>query len=236
MSRETVVCTASKPRVAQRLGDLRLRREPAPRRGGGSRPAGRTCCSRQHLLEDREPMVELVGGDGQRRRQPQDALARGADEQPALQALGDDVRRRRGRARAPSSSPRPRTSTTPAAARAVAQLGALRRTPASSSSSTVVARPRTPPRTRRGSRRTCSRGRPARMPPARSSATSRQPIGRPFARPLASVTTSGLTPSCSQAKKLPVRPTPVCTSSKTSSAPRSSASVARGARNSGRAG
>ena len=48
----------------------------------------------------------------------------------------------------------------------------------------------------------------------RSSATRSAPIGRPFASPLASATASGLTPSCSWAKKVPVRPTPHCTSSK----------------------
>ena len=50
--------------------------------------------------------------------------------------------------------------------------------------------------------------------PAASSATSSAPIGSPFARPFARVTRSGRTPSCSNAKNDPVRPTPVCTSSK----------------------
>src|SRR5215207_2743884 len=53
--------------------------------------------------------------------------------------------------------------------------------------------------------------------PAAPSLTSRQPIGSPFARPFASVTASGRTPSCSNAKNVPVRPTPVCTSSRTGS-------------------
>jgi hypothetical protein len=53
---------------------------------------------------------------------------------------------------------------------------------------------------------------------------------------LASVTASGLTSACSKQKKDPVRPTPVCTSSKTSSAPSSSASSLAERRNSGVAG
>ena len=60
-----------------------------------------------------------------------------------------------------------------------------------------------------------------------SSRDEQAPIGRPFARPLASVTASRLTPSCSKAKNVPQRPTPVWTSSKSSSAPRCRHSVAR---------
>ena len=47
-----------------------------------------------------------------------------------------------------------------------------------------------------------------------SSATSSAPIGSPFARPFARVTRSGRTPSSSNAKNVPVRPAPVCTSSR----------------------
>ena len=47
------------------------------------------------------------------------------------------------------------------------------------------------------------------------------PMGRPPPRPLASVTTSGTTPTVWWANQAPVRPMPVCTSSSTSSAPRS---------------
>src|SRR5581483_2513609 len=65
-----------------------------------------------------------------------------------------------------------------------------------------------------------------------SSETSNAPIGRPFARPFASVTASGLTPASCHAKNEPERPTPVWTSSKTSSAPCSSASARACARNS----
>ena len=63
-------------------------------------------------------------------------------------------------------------------------------------------------------------------------AADRQPVREAFA----SVTASGLTSSCSQAKNVPVRPTPVWISSKTSSAPCSSASARAVARNSGVAG
>ena len=166
-------------------------------------------------------MVELVGGQGQRRGQPQRALAGRADEQPALEAVRDDVRRRTRSISTPSSSPRPRTF----GSRRRDRRAVRDRHRASSSSSTVSHDCARLPRTRRGCRRTCSRGRRARMPRRPSSATSRQPIGSPFASPFASVTASGRTPSCSNAKNVPVRPTPVCTSSKTSSAPASSASA-----------
>ena len=69
-----------------------------------------------------------------------------------------------------------------------------------------------------------------------SSATSSAPIGKPLASPFASVTASGFVPRRCHAKKLPVRPTPVCTSSNTSKAPCSSAMSRARARNSGRAG
>ncbi len=45
------------------------------------------------------------------------------------------------------------------------------------------------------------------------------PSGRPPPSPLASVITSGVMPACWKANQLPSRPTPVCTSSSTSSAP-----------------
>ena len=60
------------------------------------------------------------------------------------------------------------------------------------------------------------------------------PIGSPPPSPLARVTTSGVMPSCWWAKKAPVRPIPVCTSSSTSRAPcravisRAADQVARG--------
>mmetsp|Transcript_2953 Transcript_2953/g.9709 ORF Transcript_2953/g.9709 Transcript_2953/m.9709 type:complete len:225 (-) Transcript_2953:613-1287(-) len=48
------------------------------------------------------------------------------------------------------------------------------------------------------------------------------PMGTPPPRALAELITSGVTPRCSWPQKRPVRPTPVCTSSTISSAPRSS--------------
>ena len=57
-------------------------------------------------------------------------------------------------------------------------------------------------------------------------------MGSPLARPFASVTRSGRTPSCSNAKNDPVRPTPVCTSSKQRSG-ESSAAAATNSRSSG---
>ena len=57
-------------------------------------------------------------------------------------------------------------------------------------------------------------------------------MGNPLARPFASVRRSGRTPSCSNAKNEPVRPTPVCTSSKQRSG-ESSAAAATNSRSSG---
>ncbi len=47
------------------------------------------------------------------------------------------------------------------------------------------------------------------------SAQSVAPMGRPLANPFAVVSMSGVTPACSQAQKVPVRPRPVCISSNT---------------------
>ena len=59
-------------------------------------------------------------------------------------------------------------------------------------------------------------------PNARSSRAMAAPIGRPFASAFASVNTSGVTSTPWNANHVPVRPTPVCTSSNSSRAPRSS--------------
>ena len=48
--------------------------------------------------------------------------------------------------------------------------------------------------------------------PVHFSFTRMPPIGRPPAIPLANVTTSGIMPYCWNAKSVPVRPIPVCTS------------------------
>src|SRR5699024_12519276 len=54
---------------------------------------------------------------------------------------------------------------------------------------------------------------PCPIPAATLSLTSTAPMGRPPPSPLARVTMSGRRLYCSQARKVPVRPTPVCTSS-----------------------
>lgn len=59
-------------------------------------------------------------------------------------------------------------------------------------------------------------------PAAARSVTAIAPIGTPPPRPLASVITSGVTPSCSWPHQRPVRPVPVWTSSKISSTPAAS--------------
>ena len=67
---------------------------------------------------------------------------------------------------------------------------------------------------------------PGTKPSAASSRASTAPIGMPPPRPLAEVRMSGVT-SCSYAKSVPVRPMPVCTSSRISNAPARSQIVAQ---------
>src|SRR3954447_617085 len=73
---------------------------------------------------------------------------------------------------------------------------------------------------------------PGTNPPAASSETSSAPIGSPLARLLARATRSSFTSSCANAKKEPVRPMPVWTSSSARTASRSLA-AARNSRLSG---
>ena len=106
-------------RLAQRVGELRLRRELAAlRRGAGSRPGDRTSSSCEHLLEDRERVVDLFsvtsaaasGAARSRRRCRRAARARAhasttSPRRPVEldaeeQARGRAPRRRRGSARA----------------------------------------------------------------------------------------------------------------------------------------
>ena len=67
----------------------------------------------------------------------------------------------------------------------------------------------------------------------RAAIATTAPIGRPPARPLANVSASGVTPNDSAALNAPQRPTPHCTSSNSSTAPRSSQSRRAASRNSG---
>mmetsp|Transcript_16513 Transcript_16513/g.41203 ORF Transcript_16513/g.41203 Transcript_16513/m.41203 type:complete len:213 (-) Transcript_16513:785-1423(-) len=73
---------------------------------------------------------------------------------------------------------------------------------------------------------------PGRITSATCCFMSTAPMGRPPASGLASVIMSGATPYSSWPHSLPVRPSPHCTSSNTSSAPASSHSLRRPARNS----
>ena len=70
----------------------------------------------------------------------------------------------------------------------------------------------------------------AASPNAALSEQATAPIGMPPPSPFASVITSGVTPSCWWPNHMPVRPTPVCTSSKISSVPVSSHSLRSPAR------
>ena len=225
MSRETVVCTTSKPVSLRARRDLGLRRErpladELEDRALSFTPVhicetlaqyavGRTL---ESLVRPRAAPRPSSGGA---RRTT--SLPSGEDEQAALG--GSRRRPRRGvrrprrrsaaRDRAPRRTPGRRASPPCSSAlRARARSRAARRRSSR--------RRRTPQRTTPGCRRRSSRDPRATNPPSASSATSSAPIGRPLARPLASVTRSGRTPSCSKAKNDPVRPTPVCTSSKQS--------------------
>ena len=66
--------------------------------------------------------------------------------------------------------------------------------------------PRAPRRRSRGRRRRSSRGRPARARRRSPGSSTQAPIGSPPPSPLATVITSGVTPSCSCAQSVPVRP------------------------------
>ena len=190
-------------------------------------------CSSHHLRQDREGSVDL----GRARRR---AAARGAGRsrprsgrrgrrraRPRRRARqGRPARRRRAvRRRAPRRRPGGRRGRR-------SGERPLSRTDASSASS-IVSRTAPAAAQMTGLPPKVEAWSPTSKPAGASSATSRQPIGSPFASPFASVTSCGRTPSCSQAKNEPVRPTPVCTSSKARSAPSSAASSAAAARNSG---
>src|SRR5690606_27370946 len=129
----------------------------------------------------------------------------------------------------PSSRPAPRTSatsrsprsSTPCRSRSPTRLtwssspsAALVRSTASAAAHATGLPPNVLPWLPGGSREA---GSPP--PGAVSVKTTQAPSGRPPPSPLASVTTSGVTPSAWGADRWPVRPTPVCTSSSTSRAP-----------------
>ena len=125
--------------------------------------------------------------------------------------------RARGRRARPASAARPAESFSP---RRPHRREAARRRPSR--------RPRRRRRTRPGCRRRCCRDRPARSRRRRRRRPGARRSGGRSRAPSRASSASGATPDCSQAKKLPVRPTPHCTSSKRRSAPCSSASDPRG--------
>ncbi len=236
-----LVAHLHQPELGDVARDGRLHRLDAVRRGAprrprsastaaaagraeGSPPAARTSSSPDHLPQDLDRPVRLIRRDRERRREPERRLARGADEQAPLE------RRRRpralpaGRARSRGAGRAPRTPGS-ASKRAPTPRGrgrAARRPSRPTTAHAAAQATGLPPNVEAWS--------PGTKPVGASSETSSAPIGRPFASPFASVTASGRTPSCSQAKNAPVRPTPVCTSSRTSIAPCASASVPRDAR------
>src|SRR5581483_7793368 len=218
------------PHLAERIRHLRLRRQrPLPHeledrslplealhRPSTSRRTARPCSSSSGLTV-RGGVRRTVSAPAVQTSRPRENAA------STTSAAGRPTSRA-------SSSPAPRTSGN--AARTSASLS---RTPASSSSS-IWSRTAQAAAQATGLPPNVLAWSPGWNAPARCSQTTRQPIGSPFASPLASVSASGRTPDCSKQKKVPVRPTPVCTSSKTSSAPSSSASVLAACRNSGAAG
>ena len=188
--------------------------------GGSSRSGAK------RLLQDGEPLVQLVRRDLERGQQADDV---------AVQAAGEEDR---GRARTPrrrppvarsgvrsansnaSIEPRPRTSpmsglraamSLEARAQRLAELAcAARGTPARSR----CRGRRAPRRTRAGCRRTCRRARRA----GRRPSPRRRPVtpasGSPPPIDFPKTVMSGSTPAyCSIAHIVPVRPTPDCTSS-----------------------
>ena len=222
--------------LAQRLGELLLRRERLLLHEAQDGALTVELAHREYLLENREPVRELVVGDGQRRAEAQDALARGTDQDAPLDARGDHVARDAVDLEAEQQAGATDLDGAGEPLERACERSALAPNFRRAAPRPPCRRPRMRRRTRPGCRRTCSRGRPARTRPAARRATSSAPIGRPLASPFASVTASGFVPRRCHAKKLPVRPTPVCTSSNTSKAPCSSAMSRARARNSGRAG
>ena len=221
MSRETVACTASMPSARSASASSACVERWRSRRAGRIAPCRSSfVVTPQHLPQDRSMReVGLLLRDRERRREPERGVAGGADEQVVLErGVGDrpgraaelDREQQPGAAHARRAAPR-------SARRSRARARAGRRRSSR--------RRRTPPRSETGLPPKVEAWSPGTKPVGAPSETSSAPIGRPFARPFASVTASGRTPARCQAKNSPVRPTPVCTSSKTRSASCSSASA-----------
>ena len=200
--------------LAQRVGELALRRrsgcsldEPQDRA-----LRGRTC-SCEHLLEDRERVLELVAvtvSGGVRRRTLAPAVPTSRPRSRHAATTRRPAGRARRRAGARGRAPRRRRAALRARRRGTRRSAATccEQLVVSSSQTAHAAAHATglPPNVRGVVAGRESAG--------ASSATSRQPIGRPLASPFASVSASRPDAECSQAKNVPVRPTPVCTSSK----------------------
>ncbi len=134
---------------------------------------------------------------------------------------------RPGCSSAASSSPRPRTAATSGRS----SNAAVSRSPGlggegwgrrgGSSRPARRARPRPPA----AGRRRWWRGRRARRPRPPPARAQQAPMGTPLPSAFAIVTTSGCTPACWKPNQRPVRPSPVCTSSRIRRIPRSSQSA-----------
>ena len=214
------------PDVSARAPASHRQAPPRGRRAPGHRGSVTTRASTASAAATSS--APIVSGGARRTH----VLAGRQHEQPFVAGCRDDVGGRGGRLGAEQEA------TSAHAFDSVQQLQGRRRAPRRAPERSRGARRRSRRRQRRprlprpGCRRTSSRGRPGAKAPAAPSATSSAPMGRPLARPFASATRSGRTPSCSKAKNEPVRPTPVCTSSK----PRSGESSAAAATNSGSSG
>ena len=220
MSRETVVCTASMPGLPQRLGDLGLRRERPLLDEPEDRALPLELVHASTSWRTARPLLELAGSDGQRRSEcgssPDRRCRRGrrARRPPGRPRRPAGRRRARAGARgreAAGNTSRGQRSPSRAPPRAVRRSARRRR--------------RRRPRTRPGCRRTCSRGRRARSRrPRRRRRAARRSAGRSRAPWRARRRPAGRRSARSR-RTCRCGPTPVCTSSKTSSAPSSSASV-----------
>ena len=232
MSRETVACTASMPNARSASATS------ACVESGCSWTRRRIVPCRSNFVVTRAPpadvetAVGLLGASSvERRREAQRPLAGAADHEAVRRAPPRRRARRAveldGEQQAERREPR-RSEASPRSGRTLAHVREQRVVDRVDDGAGRGARDGLPPNVDAWS--------PGSNACGASSATSSAPIGSPFARPFASVTASGRTPSCCHAKNAPLRPTPVCTSSRISSAPCSSASARASASVSGSSG
>ena len=92
------------------------RAAPRSRRGTSPRARGSRAWSREHLLESSQQQVGLVGGERERRQQPEHLrVRRGAGDDAPARTAHAAPRRPAGPRCRPSSRPRPLTCRTPSA-------------------------------------------------------------------------------------------------------------------------